>query len=48
LFCSIYIVWCTISYLLNLIACMYLCDALDSTQFEDPQEQGFEDAPEQQ
>jgi hypothetical protein len=47
LFCSVYIVWCTVSYLLYLFACMYLCDAIDGPQFKGPQEQGFEDAPEQ-
>jgi hypothetical protein len=26
---------------------MYLCDAIDGAQFEDPQDQSFEDAPEQ-
>jgi hypothetical protein len=26
---------------------MYLCVAIDGAQFEDPQEQGFEDAPKQ-
>jgi hypothetical protein len=48
LFCSIYIVWCTISYLLYLFVYMYLCVAIDGAQFEGPQEQGFEDVPEQQ
>jgi hypothetical protein len=33
-----------VSYLLYLFACMYLCDAIDGAQFEDPQDQGFEDA----
>jgi hypothetical protein len=27
---------------------MYLCDVMDGAQFEGPQEQGFEDVPEQQ
>jgi hypothetical protein len=28
---------------------MYVCDAIDGArQFKDPQDQGFEDAPEQQ
>jgi hypothetical protein len=27
---------------------MYVCVAIDGVQFEGPQEQGFEDAPEQQ
>jgi hypothetical protein len=27
---------------------MNLCGAIDGAQLEDPQEQGFEDAPEQQ
>jgi hypothetical protein len=27
---------------------MYLCVAIDDAQFEGPQEQGFEDVPEQQ
>jgi hypothetical protein len=31
-----------------LICCMYLCVVIDGAQFEGPQEQGFEDAPEQQ
>jgi hypothetical protein len=31
-----------------LVCCMYLCVAIDGAQFEGPQEQGFEDAPEQQ
>jgi hypothetical protein len=43
LFCSVYIVWCTISYLLYLFAYMYLCVVIDCAQFEDPQVQGFED-----
>jgi hypothetical protein len=45
-FCSIYIVWCTISYLLYLFVCMYLCVTIDSAQFEGPPKQGFEDVPE--
>jgi hypothetical protein len=28
--------------------CMYLCVTIDGAQFEGPQEQGFEDVPEQQ
>jgi hypothetical protein len=48
LLCSIYIVWCTISYLIYLFVCMYLCVVIDGAQFEGPQEQGFEDSPEQQ
>jgi hypothetical protein len=48
LFCSICIVWCTISYLLYLYACMYLCVTIDGTQFEDPQEPSFEDVTKQQ
>jgi hypothetical protein len=48
LFCSIYIVWYTVSYLLYLFVCMYLCVMIDGAQFEDPQEQGFEDVPKQQ
>jgi hypothetical protein len=48
LFCSVYIVWCTVSYLLYLFACMNLCGAIDGAQFKDAQGQGFEDALEQQ
>jgi hypothetical protein len=48
LFHSVYIVWCTVSYLLSFFACMNLCSAIDGAQLEDPQEQGFKDAPEQQ
>jgi hypothetical protein len=33
---------------LYLFACMYLCVTIDDAQFKGPQEQGFEDAPEQQ
>ena len=47
-FCIISIVWCTVSYLLNLLACIYLCDAIDGALFEDQQEQGFEDFEQQQ
>ena len=47
-FCIISIVWCTVSYLLNLLACIYLCDAIDGALFEDQQEQGFEDVEQQQ
>jgi hypothetical protein len=45
LFCSVYIVWCTISYLLYLFVCMCLCVTIDGAKFEGPQEQGFEDVP---
>jgi hypothetical protein len=48
LFHSIYIVWCTVFYLLYLVACMYLCVTIDGTQSEGPQEPSFEDVPEQQ
>jgi hypothetical protein len=48
LFGSIYIVWCTVSYLLYLFICMYLCGAIGGAQFEGPQAQCFEDVPEQQ
>jgi hypothetical protein len=48
LFCSVYMVWCTISYLSYLFACMYLCVTIDGAQFEGLQEQSFEDVPEQQ
>jgi hypothetical protein len=48
LFCSVCIFWCTISYLLYLFVCIYLCVAIDGAQFEGLQEQGFEDVPEQQ
>jgi hypothetical protein len=48
LFCFVYIVWCTIYYLLYLFICMYLCVTIDGAQFEGPQEQSFEDVPEQQ
>jgi hypothetical protein len=48
LFCSVYIVWCTVSYLLYLFACMYMCVTIDGTQFERLQEPSFEDVPEQQ
>jgi hypothetical protein len=41
-------VWCTVSYLLYLFACMYLGDTIEGAQFEVPQEQSFEDVPEQQ
>ena len=47
-FCIISIVWCTVSYLLNLLACIYLCDAIDGAPYEDKQEQGFEDPDQQQ
>ena len=43
LFCSVYNVWCAGSYLLYLFACMYLLDAIEGAQFEDPQNQCFED-----
>ena len=42
-FYAIYIVWCTVSYLLYLFACMYLCEAIDGAPFEDQQEQAFDD-----
>jgi len=48
LFCNVYIVWCTISYLLYLFACMCSCDVLDGVPFEEQQEQGFEEAEQQQ
>jgi hypothetical protein len=48
IFCSIYIVWCTVSYLLSLFVCMYLCVTIDCAQFEGLQEQRFEDVSEQQ
>jgi hypothetical protein len=48
LFCSVYIDWCTVSYLLYLFACVYLCATIDGTQFEVPHEPSFEDVPEQQ
>jgi hypothetical protein len=35
-------------YYTCLFVCMYLCVVIDGTQFEGPQQQGFEDAPEQQ
>ena len=38
LFCSVYIVWCTVSYLLYLFACMCVCDAIDDPQFEEQQQ----------
>ena len=46
-FSAVNIVWCTISYLLYLSACVYLCGALDGMQFEEQQDQGYE-GPEQQ
>jgi len=48
LFYSVYIVWCTVSYLLFFLACLCLCGAIDGAQFEEPQDQGFEDAEPQQ
>jgi hypothetical protein len=48
LFCSVYIVWCTVSYLLYLFVCVHLCVMIDGAQFEGPQEPCFEDVPEQQ
>jgi hypothetical protein len=48
MFCSVYIVWCTVSYLLYLFIFMYLCVTIDGAQFEGPQEQGFKDVSEQQ
>jgi hypothetical protein len=48
LFCSVYIIWYTVYYLLYLFACMYLCVMIDGAQYEGPQEQSFEDVPEQQ
>jgi len=48
-FCTIYIDWCTISYLLYLFTCTYLCAALDDPQFEEQQQvQGFEGSEQQQ
>jgi hypothetical protein len=38
--------WYTVSYLLYLFACMYLCDAIEDAQFKDPQDQSFEDTTE--
>jgi hypothetical protein len=46
LFCSVYIVGCTVSCLYYLFVCMYLCVAIDGAQFEGLQAQGFEDVPE--
>jgi hypothetical protein len=43
LFCSLYIVWFTVSYLLYLIICIYLCVTIDGAQFEDLEEQSFKD-----
>jgi hypothetical protein len=48
LFCSVYIIWCTVSYLLYLLDCMYLCVTIDGVQFEGLQEPSFEDVPELQ
>ena len=48
LFCIVYIFWCTVSYLLYLVACMCSRVALDGAHFEGPQEQDFEDIPKQQ
>ena len=48
LFCTVYIVCCIVSYLLQLFACMCLCDALDGVPFDERQEQGFEEAKQQQ
>jgi len=52
LFCSVYIVCCTVSYLLYLFVCVYLLDAIEGEPFEDPfedpQDQSFEDAGQQQ
>ena len=48
LFCTVYIDWCTVSYLFYLLVCMYLCDVLDDTPFEDQQEQGFDNDDQQQ
>ena len=47
-FCTVYIVWCIVSYLLYLPTCMYLCDAIEGAPFEDSQEQGFEGVEQQQ
>jgi hypothetical protein len=48
MFSSIYIGWYTAYYFLYLFVCMYLRVTIDGAQFEGPQEQGFEDVPEQQ
>ena len=48
LFCAVYIIWCNVSYSLQLFACMCSCDALDGVSFEERQEQGFEEAEQQQ
>ena len=48
LFSIVYIDWCIVYYLLSLLACMCVCDAIDGAPFEDYQEQGFEDAEQQQ
>ena len=47
-FCTVFIVWCTVSYCLYLFACMCVCDAIDDPQFEEQQQdQGF-GGPDQQ
>jgi hypothetical protein len=46
MFCSVYIIWCIVSYLFYLFVCMYLCVTIDGAEFEGSQEQGFEDIPE--
>jgi hypothetical protein len=48
LFCSVYIVFGVLFLIYCMFfVCMYLCVAIDGAQFEGPQEQGFEDTPEQ-
>jgi hypothetical protein len=48
LFCIVHIVWCTVSYLLYLFACMCVFGAIDDSQFkEQQQDQAFE-GPDQQ
>jgi hypothetical protein len=48
LFCSVYIVCYTVSYLLYLFVYMYLCVVIDGAQFEGLQALGFGDVSEQQ
>jgi hypothetical protein len=43
-FCTVYLVWCTVSYSFYLFACIFLCGAIDGMLFMKQLGQGFEDA----
>ena len=47
-FCTIYVVWCTVSYCLYLFVCMCVFGAIDDPQFEEQQQDQDFGGPDQQ